>query len=82
MDVSCLNLREQNRHGPYKVCILHKPNEKPQSGSKITLFELSKDMVPGMLSTSFSTRGGDKIFCESSDEVHNCVVTQSCCTSV
>ena len=48
VDVSCLNVREQNRHGPYRVCILHKPNEKPHGGSKITLFELSKEMVPGM----------------------------------
>ena len=47
MGVSCLNSREQNRHGHYRVCILHRPSEKPQSGSKITLFELSKEMVPG-----------------------------------
>lgn len=46
-DVSCLNVREQNRHGPYRVCILHRPNEKPQSGTKITLFELSREMVTG-----------------------------------
>jgi hypothetical protein len=53
VDVSCLNVREQNRHGPYRVCILHQPNEKTQGGSKITLFELSKEMVPGILNNCF-----------------------------
>lgn len=47
MDISCLNVREQNRHGPYRVCILHTPSDKPQRGSKLTLFELSKEMAPG-----------------------------------
>ena len=47
VDVSCLNVRDQNRHGPYRVCILHAPSDKPLHGSKLTLFELSKEMVPG-----------------------------------
>ncbi|CAB3997164.1 cilia- and flagella-associated 43-like [Paramuricea clavata] len=53
VDVSCLNTREQNRHGPYRVCILHRPSDKPQSGSKITLFELSKEMVPQSTASAF-----------------------------
>lgn len=49
LDVSCLNVREQNRHGPYRVCILHTPSDKPQRGSKLTIFELSKEMAPGTI---------------------------------
>lgn len=42
VDLSCLNVRDQSRHGPYKVCVLHKTSE---TLCKLTHFELPKDVT-------------------------------------
>lgn len=47
VDVACLNLREKDSHGPFKICLLHGSEGRKDHGTKLTLFELAKEMVQG-----------------------------------
>ena len=78
VDVSCLNVREQNRHGPYQVCILHKLNDRPHCGSKITLFELSKEMVPVVESTKSTFKDATFLYKDEAIKKASCDLSIIC----